>query len=313
MIGDRCAMLRSMKWEKLDFCFNSSDYLEGFDGAAVPQAIPLDNDIIRVYYSPRDEHNRSHIFYVDINMNDLSVKYACKEPVLSPGELGAFDDSGTMMSFLDKYEDQWRLYYIGWNLGQTVPFRNSLGLALSDDGIHFGRAYKGPILDRTKDEPHFCASAWVMKEDRFRIWYLSCVKWRIDGEGKPEHCYHIKYAESDDGINWERNGKVAIDFESEKEYAISRPCVVKGNKGYHMWFSHRGDKYRIGYAFSKDGIDWNRRDSESGITVSEKGFDDIMICYPAVFRFRNDYYMLFNGNRYGMTGFGIAKLVEGEI
>ena len=74
MVGDRCAMFGSMKWEKLDFCFNSSDYLEGFDGAAVPQAIPLDNDIIRVYYSPRDEHNRSHIFYVDINMNDLSVE-----------------------------------------------------------------------------------------------------------------------------------------------------------------------------------------------------------------------------------------------
>ncbi len=305
--------LRNMRWEKLDFCFNSSDYMEGFDGAAVPQAIPLEGDVIRVYYSPRDEHNRSHILYVDINMKSLSVINVCKEPVLSPGELGAFDDSGTMMSYLGYYDDEWRLYYIGWNLGQTVPFRNSLGLAVSNDGIHFKRAYKGPVLDRTRDEPHFCASSWIIKEDRYRIWYLSCVKWRINDEGKPEHCYHIKYAESNDGIDWERNGKVAIDFESEKEYAISRPCVIKGKKGYHMWFSHRGDKYRIGYAFSKDGIDWDRRDDEAGITVSEQGFDDIMICYPAVFKYEDDYYMLFNGNRYGMTGFGIAKLTEGEI
>ena len=54
-------------------------------------------------------------------------------------------------------------------------------------------------------------------------------------------------------------------------------------------------------------------DDQSGITISEKGFDDIMICYPNVFKFKNEYYMLYNGNRYGMTGFGIAKLVEGEI
>lgn len=302
-----------MKWEKFDFCFNSGDYLDGYDGAAVPQAIPVSDDIVRVYYSPRDKQNRSHIFYVDIDMNSLSVADVCREPVLSPGELGAFDDSGTMMSYLGFYENKWWLYYIGWNLGVTVPFRNSLGLAFSEDGIHFERAYNGPILDRTKEEPHFCASCWVLKEERYRIWYLSCVKWRLDKEGKPEHCYHIKYAESDDGINWERHGRIAIDFEDDSEYAISRPCVIKGDKGYHMWFSHRGDKYRIGYAFSEDGIDWKRMDDRSGITISEKGFDDIMICYPNVFKFKNEYYMLYNGNRYGMTGFGIAKLVEGEI
>ena len=130
-----------MKWEKLDFCFNSGTYLDGYDGAAVPQAIPVSDDIVRVYYSPRDKQNRSHIFYVDIDMNSLSVADVCREPVLSPGELGAFDDSGTMMSYLGFYENKWWLYYIGWNLGVTVPFRNSLGLAFSDDGIHFKRAY----------------------------------------------------------------------------------------------------------------------------------------------------------------------------
>ena len=134
-----------MKWEKFDFCFNSSDHMDGYDGAAVPQAIPMDNKTVRVYYSPRDEHNRSHIFYTDIDMTNLSVVNVCKEPVLSPGELGAFDDSGTMMSYLGYHENEWRLYYIGWNLGQTVPFRNSLGLAVSKDGINFERAYKGSL------------------------------------------------------------------------------------------------------------------------------------------------------------------------
>lgn len=302
-----------MKWEKLFFCFNSGVYLDGYNGAAVPQAVPLTDEVVRIYYSPRDRKNHSHIFYVDLNMCSLTVENVPTEPLLSPGELGRFDDSGTMMSFIGNYDGKWMLYYIGWNLGQTVPFRNSLGLAISDDGIHFKRAYDGPVLDRTKDEPQFCASNWIIKEERYRNWYLSCVKWRINDIGKPEHCYHIKYSESDDGINWERHGKVAIDFMDDSEYAISRPCVIRGEKGYHMWFSHRGNKYRIGYAFSDDGIDWKRNDGAAGITVSEKGFDNDMICYPAVFLLRNEYYMLFNGNGYGMSGFGIAKLIEGDL
>ncbi len=302
-----------MKWEKLSFCFNSSAYLDGYDGAAVPQAVPISNELIRVYYSPRDNNNRSHIFCMDVNVSSLTIEKMFMEPILSPGELGGFDDSGTMMSHIGYYDGRWMLYYIGWNLGQTVPFRNALGLAFSDDGIHFRRAFAGPVLDRTKNEPQFCASNWIIKENRFRNWYLSCVKWRINENGKPEHCYHIKYAESDDGVNWERNGIVAIDFMNASEYAISRPCVIKGKKGYHMWFSHRGYRYRIGYAFSKDGYNWKRDDDSVGITISEDGFDDEMICYPAVFLLNNDYYMLFNGNGYGMTGFGIAKLVEGDL
>ncbi len=306
-------MVVNMKWEKLDFCYNSKDYLQGYEGAAVPQAVPISDEIVRIYYSPRDCRNRSHIFCMDMNVRSLAIEKIYNNPIMSPGELGCFDDSGTMMSHIGLYDGKWMLYYIGWNLGQTVPFRNSLGLAVSDDGLNFERAFLGPVLDRTKDEPQFCASNWILIEERYRNWYLSCVKWRVKEDGKPEHCYHIMYAESDDGIVWERNGKIAIDFADESEYAISRPCVVKGNNGYHMWFSHRGDKYRIGYAFSDDGNDWNRKDAEAGITVSDDGFDSDMICYPAVFRLKNEYYMLFNGNGYGMSGFGIARLIEGDI
>jgi hypothetical protein len=33
-----------------------------------------------------------------------------------------------------------------------------------------------------------------------------------------------------------------------------------------------------------------------------------MICYPAVFELNGNTYMLYNGNGYGKTGFGIAIL-----
>ncbi|MNX51611.1 hypothetical protein D3C86_822760 [compost metagenome] len=78
-----------------------------------------------------------------------------------------------------------------------------------------------------------------------------------------------------------------------------------------MWYSYRsgdGTKYKIGYSHSVDGIHWERRHNDVGIDVSKKGWDSEMICYPFIFEHKNDRYMLYNGNEYGKTGFGIAKL-----
>jgi len=75
-----------------------------------------------------------------------------------------------------------------------------------------------------------------------------------------------------------------------------------------MWYSYRGSKYRIGYAESKDGISWIRKDSEVGIDVSSSGWDSDMIEYPHVFDHGGQLYMLYNGNGYGKTGIGLAVL-----
>jgi hypothetical protein len=75
-----------------------------------------------------------------------------------------------------------------------------------------------------------------------------------------------------------------------------------------MWYCYRGDYYRIGYAESDDGRHWTRLDEQAGIQVSESGWDAEAICYPSVFEAKGQRYMLYNGNRYGRSGFGIAVL-----
>ena len=79
------------------------------------------------------------------------------------------------------------LYYIGSNIGVSVPYRNSIGLAISKDGgLTFKRAFEGPILDRTYLEPHFVANSCVLIENGiWRMWYLSTVRWEIH-DGRPE-------------------------------------------------------------------------------------------------------------------------------
>jgi hypothetical protein len=277
--------------------------------AAVPIAESLGDDLFKIYFSSRDEFNRSFTGYtvIDITRPDHVLEVSTI-PVLVPGELGEFDDSGAMATWLTSFEGRKYLYYIGWNLGVTVPFRNSLGLSISTQSNGFTRYSNGPILDRSMQEPHFCASCCVMPgNDCWRMWYLSCVGWRIR-EGRPEHKYHIKYAESSDGINWTREGIVAIDFADSQEYAISRPSVIYENGRWKMWYSYRGQSYRIGYAESENGRQWQRMDSNVGIDVSITGWDSEMIEYPFIFDHKNQRYMLYNGNGYGKTGFGLAVL-----
>ena len=64
----------------------------------------------------------------------------------------------------------------------------------------------------------------------------------------------------------------------------------------------------IGFASSQDGRSWVRNDALAGIDVSAEGWDSEMVCYPSVFEHRRYLYMLYNGNGYGETGFGLAVL-----
>ncbi|MOA10709.1 hypothetical protein D3C78_1306110 [compost metagenome] len=78
-----------------------------------------------------------------------------------------------------------------------------------------------------------------------------------------------------------------------------------------MWFSFRsgaGEKYRIGSATSSNGRDWELALESTGIDVSAQGWDSEMIEYPFVFDHGGNRYMLYNGNGYGKTGFGLAVM-----
>jgi len=308
-------VLRKQKWVKKGLIFKPHGDLSWMiSHAAVPFAVRIDRDFYRIYFSSRDNLSRSQTGFIEVNItNSENILQITNEPVLKIGECGTFDESGAMASWLVDHNNCMYLYYIGWNVGATIPFRNSIGLAISwDGGETFEKYGDGPIIDRSIYDACFVASPCVLIESGiWRMWYLSCIKWDVSANGA-KHYYHIKYAESKDGIEWERKGIVCIDFKSNDEYAISRPCVLKEGSIYKMWYSYRGESYRIGYAESKDGLQWERKDEEVGIDVSETGWDSEMICYPHVFKHDGAKYMMYNGNGYGKSGIGLAILASEE-
>lgn len=72
---------------------------------------------------------------------------------------------------------------------------------------------------------------------------------------------------------------------------------------YKMWFCFRGDSYRMGYAKSKNGVEFIRKPGNV-IDVSESGWGSEMVSYPSLLKHKNKMYMFYNGN--GRTGFGVA-------
>lgn len=278
--------------------------------SSVPTLDHIKNNIYRVYFSTRDSKNRSHIGFVEVDFeNPKKILKISKTPILIPGELGTFDDNGVMATSIVNYKNKKFLYYVGWNQRNNVPFHWSIGLAISsNDGHTFKKYSQGPILDRNPVDPIFVTSPTVIFEKNlWKMWYVSALKWKKH-LGKLRAPYHIKYAESKDGINWKRDGKIAIDFKNKKEFAIGRANIIKENNKYKMWYSFAINKYRIGYAESDDGLKWKRKDDKVGIDISKSGWDSKSIQHSFVFKHKNQFFMVYTGNDFGRTGIGYAVM-----
>jgi len=306
-------------WTKRGLIYSLDDRLPWAKShTQIPTSYLYDPERIRIFFSARDKKNQSHTTFLDVNSrNPKKILKISSEPILQLGAPGSFDDQGIMPSSIVRVGGSIYLYYIGWNVRKPTAYHNAVGLAVSyDNGDHFEKMYGGPIMDRTLNEPFFCATTFVMKEnDLWRNWYLSCTGW-VQIQTRLEPRYHLKYAESHDGINWKRENVIAIDYQNDLEGGICRASVTHDNGLYRMWFCYRGiasyreqknQSYRIGYAESVDGISWKRNDSLAGINPSRQGWDSFMQAYPNIIDTANQRYMFYNGNGFGSTGIGLAQ------
>jgi len=286
-----------------------------------PTPIIIDDTTIRVYFGVRDKQGITRTTFVDLDaqdITDLKVKYVYDKPVLDLGKLGTFDDSGVNVSSIVRIsKHKLYMYYIGWNPSLTVPTRNSIGIAVSEDnGTTFYRLFDSPIVDRNKFDPYYIGAVDVkIVNGLWLMWYTSGTEWKIIN-GKPEIKYHIKYAYSLDGITWKRNNIDCILPDDEFSCA-ARPSVFFKNNKYYMLYSKRkmidfrtdkNNSYRCGYAVSENGVYWEERDNNIVFNPSNKGFDSDSIAYPYVLKVKNEYLVFYNGNKFGETGFGYGKL-----
>ncbi len=317
--------MSALKWKKRGQVFSFTE--RNFDMPWMvshcqnPSVVVFDNHL-RVYFNtrPRKELD-GHISYpifVDLNKNDpQKIINVAEKPVLGLGEPGCFDQFGCMSGNVINNREQLWMYYVGWMRCVGVPYNWAIGLATSSDGgSTFERMFKGPIIGAQFNEPYLQNGNFVVREsaDCWHMWYSTGKDWLLS-KGRTESRYIIVYANSNDGIHWDRNGEPIIPYAFEDE-TLTTPTVFKHNGKYHMIFSSRHSTdfrnaergYRLGYAWSENLAEWYRDDSKVGIELSKSGWDSEMICYPHVCNVGSKIFMFYCGNNFGEDGFGYAEL-----
>ena len=303
-------MKTDSKWTKLGLLVGPDpqiEWLVGGSGPCCAIANIKDASIVDLYISGRDSQNRSRLGLVRFSLESETIVDICETPVLPLGTRGSFDENGTSYPSVVRSGSQLMMYYTGWIKGVHVPWYNDLGLATTLDGQSFERISRAPVMPRGDlDHIGIGSSCVLLEGDTWHMWYTRFDRWGTCSEDHP-HYYNIKHAHSEDGVVWFPDPEISIDFQDSGEYAIAKPCVLKVGGRFVMWYSYRGDSYRAGLAVSDDGLHWSRMDERVGIDISESGWDSEMLCYPHVFDAGENFYMFYNGNRYGVEGLGFAR------
>ncbi len=163
----------------------------------------------------------------------------------------------------------------------------------------------GPVLGGALGN---CADCHVIREDGiYKMWFT----W------KTVRC--IAYAESRDGIRWEMPRLVLTPrYDSEWEiHEVSQPAVIHKDGIYHMWYTGQvypteitAPRCCIGYAVSRDGIHWDKR--ENPVLVPRAGWEGIAVMYPHVMREGEYFLMWYSAGRITEPHvIGAAKSVDG--
>ena len=278
-----------------------------------PVHIPNKN-CIRVFFGIADTDRFGRITYIDLDeKNPEKILEYPSSIQLDLGSEGTFDDSGVIPSSIVIEKDHVKLYYVGFQRSFKVPFTIYSGLATAESLDNtFERQSVAPIIERSNVSPYSNAAPFVIKDENiYKMWFWEGENWVVLN-GKKYIQAVISYAESIDGITWNVIKHGCLKPSIDKEFSLGRPWVLKLEGIYKMFYSIRylEKLYRIGYAESLDGINWERKDEKVGIDVSKNGWDSEMICYLSVITVEDKTFLFYNGNNNGETGFGYAELIE---
>ncbi|MBL0049430.1 MAG: hypothetical protein IPP32_15190 [Bacteroidetes bacterium] len=318
-------MITKKIWNKKGQIFSLKDYSEwGNTHGQVPYFIEI-GDKKKIFFTSRPKKNEdgtyvSHIHSMDVEYNSkgFEILKIQKQPLLKLGEIGHFDEFGTMPCSVVNHPEKnevW-MYYVGWSRKFSTPYECAIGLAISRDGGEtFSKSTVGPIVSANQFDPFVlgCPRVVILNNNWF-MFYLTGIKW-LDFNGRKECFYKLKMATSIDGIEWQRDDKFIVP-ERYQDECQTCASVYFADGMYQMYFTYRHSidfrnperGYRIGYAYSKDLITWERNDEAGNFTVSESGWDSEMVCYPNVNLINGKQIMLYCGNSFGLDGFGFAEL-----
>jgi hypothetical protein len=222
----------------------------------------------------KDPMKHSYIICLQILLTALTI--ACRResspaplifkayennPILGPGEQGAWDNLGINTPDIVRYESVFYLFYTG----SKVPGNMAVGLAISYDGYHFNKYENNPVLspDNKGFDAYSVGATKVVKSDSVWAMYYNAMEIAGFSPGPG-----IGRAQAADITGpWTRSEMPVLiaGRKGEWDAGFVIPCAVlvleDGN--YMMYYSGGKEYYPlqdfyIGMATSQDGISWRK-------------------------------------------------------
>lgn len=295
--------------------------------AQSPTVLVLNDRLWRVYFGARDDRPVSRIMCADLDPSDnMRVLELYPEPVLEQGGDGCFDAHGLGPGSVIVRHGKVYLYYSGIVRRVDVPYALSIGLATSSDGLKFKRETVGPVMGIGPRDPYLTGAPCVRQQDDcLELWYISGLGWSHKaGEPREEPLYNIRRTYSADGVLWDVASEHVVGEDGKPDNVVARPWLLQLAEQTYIWYARRGSHgfrgagpaaYRIWEGLVNPEI--------SGVVGAaeicfanppEQGeWDGEMQAYACVVPHGDDLVMLYNGNGFGRTGFGYARLPGGAL
>jgi hypothetical protein len=260
-------------------------------GTVFDNYVIKEGNLFKMWYSYRPA--KAIVFATSID----GIHWTLPKVVLTmlPGSAWECDEvSRPSLVYKDK---KYYMWYTGHDWGR--PAYCAIGLAVSEDGLHWERPYTSPVL--APDLPWERRMIWCphviydAKEDIYKMWYSG-------GATDRSECDAIGYATSKDGVHWVKDGRNPI-FTPDKNnqwemYKVSACYVWQRDGWYYMTYLGSDSDMRAnnGLARSRDGItDWERHPSNPVIAGSEGRWDCGGICKVTIMETADGYMGWYNG------------------
>jgi predicted GH43/DUF377 family glycosyl hydrolase len=176
-------------------------------------------------------------------------------PVIVRGSDGEWDDGYALGGAVILDDIGFHMWYTGGGAdGEKI------GYATSPDGSVWTKHQENPVMEHgpqgSWDSVVLGVGAVIVVDDTYRMWFYGATE-NLLTDGK------IGYAESSDGISWDKNPLPVLEpntYPGSWEVSFLTPTVVFDGDTYHMWYSGNSptEWAMVGYAYSTDGLEWTQ-------------------------------------------------------
>jgi len=273
--------------------------------AANPVIVRMDGCIYRIFFNSRDLNQRSSVYSVDLNLDtQCLIPQTLRTQFLLRTSDSYFKDGISLGSHFVLDGVNW-IGFMGWINPPAQHWYGTIGRFRLDSNFDLEFIEKDPWFDLDSDDQiSLSYPAVYFSQNVMHVWYGTTLTW--DG-GNGEMVHVLKEKISKDFVQFETSNR-SLEWKMGDSQAFSRPSIVKVQDHLLMAYSVRGNKtkYRIGFGNIKD--DTSEIKEIAAFRTSTSPWESEMVEYPYLIAHKDLIYMFYNGDGYGKSGIGLAKL-----